>query len=287
MRCTLSDGRTIELGYCFNVLPGESAAALIEQARRICGPVRARLGVARMGVGLWIARAAATELMADPGARRALAAALAEQGLYVYTLNGFPYGGFHAPRVKHTVYEPSWAEAARVDYTLDLATLLAELLPDDLAGGSISTVPLGPATVDRAAAAAGLRRCAGQATALTLLGATCCEDDVIADARVAADALPVGGVAWLATAFGASHGAGQAGQHWEVRRVAWHAPSAAAISDALLTGAQAGCFGGAFCDYGVGTHSYAYDAALALPASPWRDLPAFADDDPDHQPIAP
>ncbi len=160
MRCTLSDGRTIELGYCFNVLPGESAAALIEQARRICGPVRARLGVARMGVGLWIARAAATELVADPVARRALAQTLADEGLYVYTLNGFPYGGFHAPRVKHTVYEPSWAEAARVDYTLDLATLLAELLPDDLAGGSISTVPLGPATVDRAAAAAGLGRCA-------------------------------------------------------------------------------------------------------------------------------
>ncbi len=91
----------------------------------------------------------------------------------------------------------------------------------------------------------------------------------------------------LATTFGASHGAGQVGKHWEVRRIAWHAPSAAAVSDALLTGAQAGCFAGASCDYGVGTHSYAYDAALALPAHPWRDLPAFADDDPDHQPSAP
>jgi hypothetical protein len=65
MRVALSDGRTVDLGYCYNVLPGESAAALIEQARRICGPVRARLGVDRMAVGLWIARAAATELVAD------------------------------------------------------------------------------------------------------------------------------------------------------------------------------------------------------------------------------
>lgn len=160
MRCTLSDGRTVDLGYCYNVLPGESAAALCAQARRICGPVRAALGVEAMGVGLWIARAAATELRTDPAALGALRAALREQGLYVYTLNGFPFGGFHAPSVKQRVFEPSWAEAARVDYTLDLAALLAELLPDDRAGGSISTVPLGPATVDRAVAADGLRRCA-------------------------------------------------------------------------------------------------------------------------------
>ncbi|HVV84256.1 MAG TPA: metabolite traffic protein EboE [Kofleriaceae bacterium] len=166
MRCALSDGRTVDLGYCYNVLPGESAAALALQARRICGPVRARLGVERMGVGLWIARAAATELVSDPAARRALAAALREQGLYVYTLNGFPYGGFHAPRVKHAVFEPSWAAPERVDYTLDLATLLAELLPDELGGGSISTVPLGPSTVDRARAADGLRRCADGLAAL-------------------------------------------------------------------------------------------------------------------------
>lgn len=164
MRLHLSENRTIDLGYCYNVLPGESAAALIEQARRICGPVRERLGADRMGVGLWIAHGAARELRRDPSARHALAAALRHERLYVTTLNGFPYGGFHAPRVKHAVFEPSWADPARVDYTLDLAALLAELLPDELAGGSISTVPLGPATVDREAAAAGLRRC-GEALA--------------------------------------------------------------------------------------------------------------------------
>lgn len=163
MRLRLSDNRTLELGYCYNVLPGETVAALVDQLHRICGPVRARLGVARMGVGLWIARPAATELR-QPAARAALAAALAAAGLYVVTLNGFPYGGFHAPRVKERVFLPSWAEPARVDYTIDLAHILAALLPDDVAAGSISTVPLGPASVDRAAAAAGLRR-AGDALA--------------------------------------------------------------------------------------------------------------------------
>jgi sugar phosphate isomerase/epimerase len=168
VRLRLAGDRTVHLGYCYNVLPGETVETLIEQLRRICGPVRARLGVARLGIGLWIARPAATELRASAAARRSLASTLAAEGLYVFTLNGFPYGGFHAPRVKERVFEPTWAEQARLDYTIDLAEILAELLPDDIATGSISTLPLGPATVDRAGAAAGLRRCAD---ALASIGA--------------------------------------------------------------------------------------------------------------------
>ncbi len=167
MRLRLSDGRTLQLGYCYNVLPGETVAALIDQLRRICGPVRARLGVTRMGVGLWIAQPAAAELR-HPAARTALRAALDGEGLYVFTLNGFPYGGFHAPRVKERVFEPTWADPARVAYTVDLAAILAELLPDDVAIGSISTVPLGPATVDHARARDGLRIAADALGAITL-----------------------------------------------------------------------------------------------------------------------
>ena len=74
------------------------------------------------------------------------------------TLNGFPYTGFHAPVVKRDVYRPNWAADARRDYTLALARLLASLLPDDVAEGSISTLPLGWRTEwDDAAAAAGRR----------------------------------------------------------------------------------------------------------------------------------
>jgi sugar phosphate isomerase/epimerase len=160
MRLTFADGRTALLGYCYNVLPGETVDALIDQVRRICGPVRARLGMARLGVGLWVARRAATELCADASRRRDLARALDDAGLYCFTLNGFPYGGFHAPRVKERVFEPSWAQVARLDYTIDLATILAELLPDDVALGTISTLPLGPASVDRDAARVMLARAA-------------------------------------------------------------------------------------------------------------------------------
>jgi len=160
VRLRLSGDRSLHVGYCYNVLPGEAVETLIDQVRRICGPVRARLGLARLGVGLWIARPAAIELRRSPATRRALASALAAEGLYVFTLNGFPYGEFHAPRVKERVFEPSWSDPARVEHTIDLAEILAELLPDDVTTGSISTVPLGSASVDRAAAAEGLRRCA-------------------------------------------------------------------------------------------------------------------------------
>jgi len=82
----------------------------------------------------------------------------------VVTLNGFPYTGFHADVVKLDVYRPNWADEARRDYTLGLARLLASLLPDDVAEGSISTLPLGWRTewdaADQAAARLALEQVA-------------------------------------------------------------------------------------------------------------------------------
>jgi hypothetical protein len=96
---------------------------------------------------------------------------------------------------------------------------------------------------------------------------------------------------WLASSepvvFGASPGPGQAGKRWEARRIAWHARSAAVVSDAHLQGLADTCAASATCDYGFGTHRYTYDPALTLPTTAWRDLPTIALDDPDQQPIAP
>jgi hypothetical protein len=80
--------------------------------------------------------------------------------------------------------------------------------------------------------------------------------------------------------FGATAGPGQNGKSWEARRIAWHAVSSSVISDAHLTALASGCVAGAICDYGIGTHTYEYDAALMFPANPWRVLPALAEDDP-------
>jgi hypothetical protein len=66
---------------------------------------------------------------------------LQEHELYVFTLNGFPYGPFHRQPVKAHVHTPDWRDEERVCYTLRLIDILAFLLPDNMEG-SISTSPL-------------------------------------------------------------------------------------------------------------------------------------------------
>ncbi|OZM72041.1 xylose isomerase [Amycolatopsis antarctica] len=130
------------MSYCTNVHPAEDLAGIVAQLDRYAVPVRDRLGADRLGVGLWLAAPVARALAADRAARARMRAELDARGLAVYTLNAFPYGGFHAEVVKHAVYHPTWSETARAAYTLDCVTVLADLLADDAAYGSISTLPL-------------------------------------------------------------------------------------------------------------------------------------------------
>jgi sugar phosphate isomerase/epimerase len=131
------------LCYCTNVHPAEDLAGIMAQLDRYAVPVREKLGVDRLGLGLWLAASVAGPLAADPAARKRLRAELDARGLAVITLNAFPYGGFHAEVVKLSVYEPRWTDPRRLQYTVDCATVLADLLPEDAAYGSISTLPLG------------------------------------------------------------------------------------------------------------------------------------------------
>lgn len=142
MRFRHPDGTVVHLAYCTNVHPAEDLDGVLDQLVRYAEPVRERLGVGRLGLGLWLARDVATTLARDEAALARLRAELTARGLEVVTLNGFPYRGFGQSVVKHAVYSPDWASAERLRYTLDLAWLLASLLPDDAARGSVSTLPL-------------------------------------------------------------------------------------------------------------------------------------------------
>ncbi|GGZ33178.1 xylose isomerase [Streptomyces inusitatus] len=142
MRFRHPDGTTVHLAYSTNVHPAETLDGVLAQLRDHCEPVRRRLGRDRLGIGLWLAKAAAGTLIADPSAQRALRAELDRRGLEVVTLNGFPYEGFGTGHVKHRVYRPDWTEPERLSHTTDLARLLAALLPDDITEGTISTLPL-------------------------------------------------------------------------------------------------------------------------------------------------
>ncbi|TCO46481.1 metabolite traffic protein EboE [Actinocrispum wychmicini] len=131
------------LCYCTNVHPAEDLPGILDQLDSYAVGVREALGVDRLGLGLWLAAEAAAGLAADSSARTKLRSELDARGLDVLTLNAFPYGGFHAEVVKLAVYEPRWTDRRRLKYTMDCATVLTDLLPDDAPYGSISTLPLG------------------------------------------------------------------------------------------------------------------------------------------------
>ncbi|MBN9518345.1 metabolite traffic protein EboE [bacterium] len=132
---------SLPLGYCTNVHPGRSVAEVLAGLDRYTVPVRERLG-RPVAAGLWLARTVVDELLAAPDGVGAFAAALADRRLPCYTLNAFPYGDFHAARVKEHVYRPDWSAPERVEYTARCAAVLAALLPAGT-DGSISTLPLG------------------------------------------------------------------------------------------------------------------------------------------------
>lgn len=130
------------IGYCTNVHPAEDLPGVLAQLDRYAEPVRRLVGVDVLGLGLWLPAALAGELAASAELRSKLRAELTARGLEVYTLNAFPYGGFHDEVVKHSVYHPKWTDVARLRYTADCAVVLRDLLPDSASYGSISTLPL-------------------------------------------------------------------------------------------------------------------------------------------------
>ncbi len=94
--------RTVKIGtdgahltYCSNIHPGESWAEVRANIERYFPAVRDRVAPETLfGVGLRLSARAAREL----GSGNALAefrGFLARNNLYVFTINGFPYGSFH------------------------------------------------------------------------------------------------------------------------------------------------------------------------------------------------
>ncbi len=134
---------TSHLTYCCNVHRGETWTETFTALREFLPSVKRRVQPnGSMGVGLRLSAIAAQELEA-PSALDALQGFLRDEDLYVFTVNGFPYGSFHGERVKEQVYLPDWRQHERLAYTDRLARLLAVLLPSEQPDlfGSVSTVP--------------------------------------------------------------------------------------------------------------------------------------------------
>lgn len=102
------------LTYCTNIHPGELWSDVRANLERYVLPVRARVAAGRrFGVGLRISGEAARGLR-EPDALAELQGFLQAHDLYVFTINGFPYGPFHGTPVKEAVYLPDWTEDARL-----------------------------------------------------------------------------------------------------------------------------------------------------------------------------
>jgi sugar phosphate isomerase/epimerase len=183
------------LTYCTNIHPGESWPEVRDNLERYLVPVRERVAPGRpFGVGLRLSAESARAL-ADPAALDELRAFLRAHDLYVFTINGFPYGPFHGRPVKEQVYLPDWLDPERLAYTDRLADVLAALVPEGMEG-SISTVPgafaprvrddadqarMARALLDHVAHLVRLRDSTGRRVALALEPEPCCFLETIAE----------------------------------------------------------------------------------------------------------
>ena len=110
----------LPLGYCTNVHPGQSVSDVLAGLDRYTVPVMRTVG-RPVAAGLWLARPVVDELLADAYGLARFADQLAARNLTCYTLNAFPYGDFHAARVKENVYLPDWSQPERLTYTAECA----------------------------------------------------------------------------------------------------------------------------------------------------------------------
>ncbi|MCX6218680.1 metabolite traffic protein EboE [Spirosoma sp.] len=134
------------LGYCTNIHAGETWTDHFAALQQAIPALKQRLSPdAPFGIGLRLSNAASEELEI-PENLIAFQHWLAENECYVFTMNGFPFGGFHDTAVKDQVHTPDWTTEARVEYTKRLFRILSVLLPVDELGngiqGGVSTSPL-------------------------------------------------------------------------------------------------------------------------------------------------
>lgn len=128
------------LSYCTNIHPAETwvetLGALQEHTLKVRDEVSPEKPYA---IGLRLSADAARELL-EGNNLPSFKAWLSENGCYVFTINGFPYGSFHGTRVKENVYRPDWSSPDRLLYTNNLFDIIAQLAPEGVEG-SVSTLP--------------------------------------------------------------------------------------------------------------------------------------------------
>jgi len=127
--------------YCTNIHAGGNWQQTIESLKEYVLKIKAEVAKdTPFGLGLRLSNVASEEL--NQGAHLSeFKNWLDQNGIYVFTMNGFPYGNFHNEVVKDQVHAPDWTRPERVAYTKRLFNQLAYLIPEGIEGG-ISTSPI-------------------------------------------------------------------------------------------------------------------------------------------------
>lgn len=136
-------GKYGHLTYSTLVHPGDTWPEMWDSLRNYVPQVKARVSPNNpFGVSLRLSAASATQLVNSPEDRRALKSFLADNDMYLYTVNAFPYGPFKNQIIKEEVYEPDWRSEQRTQYTMNVADILAEVGAPNV-NPSIQSPPLG------------------------------------------------------------------------------------------------------------------------------------------------
>ena len=118
------------LTYSTLVHPGDTWDEMWTSLTTYVPKVKARVSPNKpFGVCLRLSAASAETLIHDRAARDRLKTFLADSDMYLYTVNAFPYGPFKGRVVKEQVYEPDWRSEERTQYTINVADILADVVP--------------------------------------------------------------------------------------------------------------------------------------------------------------
>lgn len=129
------------LSYCTNIHPGSDWKTTFDSLKEYVPKIKREISAdKKFGLGLRLSNKASLELNKGNNLNH-FQEWLSENHLYVFTMNGFPYGNFHNERVKDEVHAPDWTTTERLEYTQRLFEQLAVLLPEGCSGG-ISTSPI-------------------------------------------------------------------------------------------------------------------------------------------------
>jgi sugar phosphate isomerase/epimerase len=131
------------LTYSTLVHPGDDWDQMWQSLQTYVPRVKARVAPnEKFGVSLRLSAKSAQTLVDSPQKRDQLKKWLADNDMYLYTVNAFPYGDFKGTVVKEQVYEPDWRSEERTQYTKNVADVLAAVAPAAVCP-SIQSPPLG------------------------------------------------------------------------------------------------------------------------------------------------